>query len=508
MKTNLFFLTLFGVFLLWGCSQIDFDKNFVSPQFNQDKGKTNVNFNVGLTTAEAFVEILNKDTDGVLRKEVKEFTPIVQNGDTLLYLINYKDDKGWVIISGDKRTSGILGYDDKGSFELESLNPGQITWLDDLANQIYVLKKQANIEADTLAADFVLWNNIETLVANNEKRKSSAVPPVLPIIITDPEDLDELGHWDLLGITSQEISPTQVGPLIQTKWGQGLPWNTCVPNNVNTGKNCATGCVAVAGAQMLYYLHYLWNVPATMYSSGYCSGYVVSSNSYDYSFSFSNRTETAWDEMAKQINWGLDYQGKPIMILNNGTQLVSFLMGYIGWQVGMTYGEQSGAPLENLVGFFSSEGINSSCADFNSSTIVPSINNNLPVIVSAAATQNNHTFLGLFHLYYTYDDGHAWIIDGYQNKQIKYTYSYEWHPNVDPNPLLITPIYYKTEENIIATPNYFSMNWGWDSYSDSGWYAMGNNAVWTVVDYDKNNNPINVNYQYQKKMIVNFSKNC
>jgi len=501
MKTKLLYLLILAFSLVYGCSQINFDGDF-SAEKQSKKEKSNVNFNVGLTTAEAFVDILNKDENGELRKEVKAITPIIHGGDTLLYLVNYKDDKGWIVISGDKRTSGILAYADNGLFETESLNQGQMTWLDDLANQIYILREQSDLKSDTLTSDFNLWNKIETYVTNtnNYQDLRSIGVPINP----PPLNLDTTqGYWLLIGVSSQELSPTQVGPLVQTKWGQSFPWNTCVPYNANTGGNCATGCVAVAGAQMLYYLHHLWNVPATMYSTGYCNGWVMSSSSYDYSFSFGNRTATMWNDMATEMPFSFDYNSFTLVPISNAaTDKVAILMGYIGWQVGMSYGEQSSAPFENLVGLYYNEGINSSCIDFNSSAIVPNLNNNLPVIISASATQNNHTFLGLFHLYYTYDDGHAWIIDGYQNKNIKYTYEYQWYPNVVTNPPSVFPCYTKTEEEIVTTPNYFSMNWGWDGTDDYGWYSMGNSAVWTV--YDEDGNPLN--FQYKKKMITNFSK--
>ena len=500
MKTKLFYLTIISAFLIIGCNQVDFNADFTGVQPNQQKA--DVNFNVGMATAKAFVDILNKDTAGVLRKEVQTITPIVYLGDTLLYLVNYKDNKGWLAISGDKRTPGMLAYADEGVFETESLNPGQMTWLDDVANQIYVLKHRSGVDAaDTLTSDFRLWNKIETLVENAGNIKKIN-PNVTLTPVPNPAD----GHWDLIGIISQELPVTQVGPLVQTKWGQGFPWNTCVPYNINTGENCATGCVAVAGAQMLYYLHYLWNVPATMYSSGSCSGYVASSNGYSYTFSFGTRTSTAWDDMAKQISSYYDATlNKTVVISNASTDKVAVLMGYVGSKVSMSYGEQSGANTEDLATLFSNEGINSSYVDFNSSSLVPSLNNKLPLIIRADATQNNHTFLGMFHLWYSYDDGHAWIIDGYENKNIKYTYYYEWSPNVTPTQPVITPNYKKTEEETVSSPNYFLMNWGADGGFDSGRYTMGNDAVWTITSYE-NNKPITLNFQYRKKMLYNFSK--
>jgi hypothetical protein len=492
MKTKLFYLTTVILSFFLSCTQLDFDEDFaVQPN---PKVEPNPKFNVGLASVNALVEILNKDESGALRKEVKEIKPIVHNLDTLLYLVNYTDNNGWIVISGDKRTSSILAYADEGLLKLDLLNPGQAIWLDDLAQQIYVLKNHTNVEPDTLSPDYVLWDRIEAYLNH------TANPQYLPPIPLDPP-----GHWVLMGITSQTITPTQVGPLVQTKWGQGFPWNTCVPTYYDTMDRCPTGCVAVAGAQMLYYLHYHFGVPATMYSSGSCTGFVYDSDNHSYHFSFAGRNTATWDLMATQIIAYYDVNGNAYIISNANTERVAILMGHIGSQVGMEYGEQSGADTQNLVSLFSNEGINCNYTGYNSSAIVSSLNNNVPVIVSAYANRNNHTFLGLFDMYYTYHNGHAWIIDGYENKRIQYTYHYEWVYEPQNPPVPVPYIDPKTEEYISTTPEFFIMNWGWDGGHDSGRYAMASDSIWSVSGIDSNGNLVTRNYQYLKEMIYNFT---
>jgi hypothetical protein len=469
MKPKLFYCVTLILLFAFGCSEMDFDGDYSVNQ-NQ-KIESNPKFNVSLSSVQAFVEILNKDVDGILRKEVETIQPIDYLGDTLLYLVNYKEDKGWVVISGDKRTTAILAYSDKGSLNLNTLKnqPGPLVWADDMAESIYALKKRSVSDADTTSADYNLWSKIEAYT-NDLPVKSMYAPP-------GPPTLNPEGHWELVGITSEEISPTQVGPLLQTKWGQNFPWNACVPLKYNSAYDrCPTGCVAVAGAQMLYYLHYLWGIPASMYSSGYCNGWAYDANNFSYSFGFSNANTTTWDEMP------------------TNSEKVAVLMGYIGSSIGMQYTpDQSSASTSDLVGLFSVLGINCNYTDFNSSSVVASLNNNLPVIVRANATQNDHTFLGLFHLYYTYDRGHAWVIDGYENIRSEYTYTYEWVYDEPPPVNVLIPVPpRKTETSIVSTPSYFIMNWGWEGFSDSGRYLF--NESWN-------------DFQYQKKMIINYTHN-
>ena len=61
--------------------------------------------------------------------------------------------------------------------------------------------------------------------------------------------------------------------LIKTNWGQKDPWNSSVPFVDGSTAKCVAGCVAISGAQMMYFLHNKLGVPAQMYSAG---GYVGS----------------------------------------------------------------------------------------------------------------------------------------------------------------------------------------------------------------------------------------
>ncbi|OJU51256.1 MAG: hypothetical protein BGN96_08085 [Bacteroidales bacterium 45-6] len=279
------------------------------------------------------------------------------------------------------------------------------------------------------------------------------------------------------------------GPLLQTKWGQGEPWNTCVPYAYDNTQRCPTGCVAVAGSQMLYYLHYKLGMPETSWETGSCtgsSGEVI----HNYHFSFGRRTSATWDTMATRF-----YQS------STATDLAAILMGYVGSKIGMDYTkDRSGADTKYLVGFFLGEGIQSNFTDYNSTDILGSLSNDMPVILSAKSTVHHVKFLGMT-LYTWYEDGHAWVADGYERQQTKYTYYYEWLPADGANsPLKARPVdlmeqTYKTEESI-STTNLLIMNWGWDGSADNGRYTL--TGDWNATS--------TYNFVYNRKMIINFAK--
>jgi hypothetical protein len=182
----------------------------------------------------------------------------------------------------------------------------------------------------------------------------------------------------------------------------------------------------------------------------------------------------------------------------------------------MTYkSDKSSADTEDLVGLFSNLGINSSYTGYNSNSVISSLNNDMPVILRADRTKHDVMFVGI-DLGSWYKDGHAWVADGYEKRQTKYTYYYRWVENsgngngnfddiAAPAPtqyastgndlnldISITPI--KVKESI-STTYYLIMNWGYDGLYDNGRYSVS--GAWTTWPER--------NYQWKREMIINFA---
>ena len=112
------------------------------------------------------------------------------------YVFNLGETDGFVIVSGDDRTTAILGYADSGSINEDDMPDGLRYLLEGYEEQI------ANIPDEVEAP------------LNKSNRAS-------------------------------------IGPLIQTRWNQGNPYNYLCP--LITGKHAVTGCVATSMAQVMYY---------------------------------------------------------------------------------------------------------------------------------------------------------------------------------------------------------------------------------------------------------------
>jgi len=199
------------------------------------------------------------------------------------YIFNSNGNQGYVIVSGDDRTTPVLGFTDSGSFDPNHVPANMKVWLENYAYQINAL--------------------------------------------------------DLLGISGTEFStprPTRnsISPLITSHWDQGDPyWNQCpefmdIDENGDTvGELAYTGCVATSMAQIMnYYKH-------PMYCSQIIPSYIVTYYWQEEYGAFETDPLDPiyfdWDNMRD------NYTGAETEAEKNA---VSWLMLYAGCAAHMQYG--------------------------------------------------------------------------------------------------------------------------------------------------------------------------
>lgn len=236
--------------------------------------------------------------------------------------------------------------------------------------------------------------------------------------------------------------------IVSTLWHQNHPWNLCCPTISTTSTDRAkSGCTAVAGAQMLYHYYTSRSLAPPFYTFGQCNGTLGE----EISFSFSNPSETAWENMAKTQ---IDIEGDFYQ--------TSILIAYVAEQIGTTFGENSSsASLQNLETFLDGRGFNSAIYNFNISSAISHVKANKPVILSA--------------------DGHCWLADGYYRATQRYDYIYKWTSRTDDR-------YEYGQEmirSVYVNADYLQMNWGWGSvdnafYSSENSWEYNGNGPYTV----------------------------
>ena len=279
-----------------------------------------------------------------------------------LYLFNVSDG-GFVIVSNDDRTRPILGFSDISSIDPNNMPDNMRAWLQVYADEIAWLQKQGS--------------TVNTSFLKAPKKVTTA--------------------------------KSDIEPLVTARWNQDAPYNNLCPK-YNGSSRSATGCVATAMAQVMYF--HKWPVNATTTIPGYTT------DSYGLTLDPLDPVVFDWDNM--QDTYTSSTTGAP-------ATAVATLMQYCGWSVLMDYGPSSGSNTDLVAAALKAY------YDYNPTTqfvsrsfytydkwmelIYHELANNRPVVYGGMSTGGGHEF----------------VCDGY-----KYT----------------------------SGTDFFHINWGWGGQSD------------------------------------------
>lgn len=401
----------------------------------------------------SFVDLTERINKG---KETRSFaskvTPITYERDTVLYLIQ-NNGGGWALYSGDKRTPAILAYSNNGVFDNTILdsNPNLRYLIDGAARYIFDNQKEETGEINSF------WRY------NKEK-------------VRELDNQPEPG-WRLIFRGDSLVIYDNIPHIIETKWGQEEPWNSCFPYlTMGSSVRSAVGCANVAWGQILYWAHSKYGVPSYMYTEAYCNDYINAPQSYSYHFEDSS--STAWNQMklTPGTTGNADYVSNLMAkVASLDNTAYTFWYDYSGLnRMAMTpYDSGTFNEISNYFGLSYS-----SYSAYSKSLVVGNLRNGMPTIV--VAHDNN----GGQHV------NHCWIIDGYSNSKEFIKYYYIWDPfltyTIPPyeeeeeeeeepegGPIshgrysFVFPEGYQTLTNEwVETQEYFVMNWGWSGQGD------------------------------------------
>ena len=282
------------------------------------------------------------------------------------YVFNAEGNGGYVIVSGDDRTTEILGYSKTGNLDMNQLPENLKWWLDGYNRQIKALGNSV-----------MLAQKSKTRVADS---------------------------WEA------------IAPLIKTKWNQHEPFNLMCPDKngkvfgddgFDVNYICVTGCVAAAMAQIMYYYNYPQNCPAideyTTYSKSWAMNELPA-------------TTFKWTQMKKT------YKGDET---DESAEAVAELFRYCGQAVEMDYnlgGSSAGVSpyvMAKVFGYSKNAKLLSrsmySSSDWED-MVYKDLSENHPVLYGGASMSGGHQFIvdgydgnGLFHMNW----GWGGMSDGY-----------------------------------------------------------------------------------------------
>ncbi len=249
-----------------------------------------------------------------------------------LYVFNFRDNAGFTIISADKRDSGAVYIASiKGKLDITKIQGTPYEYI------MSMIKKYQEVKIHTYK------NNIQPNITKS---------------------LDD-GYT---GVTTFNVIES-IGPLLQTKWGQGPPFNTYLNNTIYAGYSMC--CYSVALAQIAAYYNY---------PSAY--------NGTVFNWNYLNTTPT---------------ESEANLYPTKGLEVSKFIYT-LGIPAGVYYDSASEAGIVNdnnyVLGIQSLGFSCNSLQPYTYSLTNSSLNNRCPVLIRGKETGARY--------------GHAWVIDGYQ----------------------------------------------------------------------------------------------
>lgn len=441
MKTFRFLIGLVAVAVAVGCQQEDFSvekKQTEQTTLLALQAKIDLSQKVTEQTVENVANFFSKKkfASRSADREIKDICAINDSiGNPFCYVVNYGNSSGFIIVSATKDYNPILAYSETGSFDVDKINTsGTSVWLNEQSHYLSL----ASELPDSIKSKFrAMWTQYETQdLAPGVSRSESDVYNLISRSINEwtnqgytvyrlseykltdefnnlPSDVKETllylpsgyanpnygGSENVSFVLKKDVGIyNYVGPLLSTTWGQELGYNSYIPGNK------ATGCVAVAMAQIMKYHQY----PTTDFA-------------WNFMMEDSPTTETA--------------------------QLMADIYVKVGEDSGSNINKAKNA-------FVNSYHYSASVIDHNASSVRNELDNGRPVYMRGF---NDTDLFGIL-----LDEGHAWVCDGYSNSDVMYEYKLmtleqcpsDYEPTIFLNP-------YTTVIHESYSPTYYHMNWGW-----------------------------------------------
>lgn len=233
----------------------------------------------------------------------KRLTPAATEA-TKIYAFNIEGG-GFVIASADQRTLPVLGYSTKGSIDWEQMPANMRSWLKQYDEAIATLGHRTDFRDGEQTV--TSYGQATTTAPQSSRTERMAVEPLIKT------------HWD------------QAEPY----WNQVPTYQGPEPNLRN--KQCFTGCVATAMAQIMNY----WQWPVTVPYGLPDYNINIQYNNHEYTWHLSALPPTSfdWDNMADNYAY-YDHEMHYIRLETTEAQdkAVATLMHYCGQSIEMMYG--------------------------------------------------------------------------------------------------------------------------------------------------------------------------
>lgn len=430
MKQTLFLL----VGLVWGITSCttndeDFWDQRAPREFKTSRFRS---YNEALNIAKSAAKMVGDNTDKS-RGVTTERTVDTKNGvkvvatpgsrsaspDTLMYVFNFADNEGFAVVSAVPEAEPLLAVTESGYYDPneEQDNPGFTMYMD-------------------RAKEYVA----NSLSIGNPGNPSG------PIWRNDTTEL-----WET-HIYSDSVT-TQVGPLVNLKWGQRNFYGSLCPNGV-------AGCGAVAEGMIMAY----FRAPSSIF--------------FDYPENpLPGRRTINWNLVNNHIglNECYDYN-------HQGDSLIAKILRQIGYENNANYKENATGMQPQIVlrNLHSIHGFQCTpLLDYRSYNYKTQLQSGKIGLVASYTYLNNNIV------------GHGFLLDGYRDISYKASIYMLYQVGGGVPNSGNTFSRFIREENRLS--EYWHLNWGWDGECN-GFYFSG--VFDTSQCQDPDNQPSNLNYNF------------
>jgi len=374
--------------------------------------------------------------------------PILSGEDTVLYLINYPE--GWELLSADTRAPRVFAKAEKGNITVKELTevPAANALLEGFIQKILYIRQNPDFETGEDYQEG--WDGIV-------------------------EETRGIGTWTLVGTTITEYYES-TPHLLRTEWGQSSPWNIRAPFTSSAlTDRCVTGCVPVAAAQILFYLHDKYNYPEQTYGDCSHQAYIPTGSSYlilqptDVSFNSATYSSSTWDSMPLKYTDTGSFAAVSTLMVEMGIYIEALYY----WSSTWAYSSMVESAFENhfLIPCVGTPNV-------NLDTVIDQIfDEEMPVYLGLSEYENNHWIMG-----------HGVVADAAQKLYRKEVREYVLSFYNELTGAFEENHRFSTQIDVIA--KYIGINWGWNGsnmYSGGQPIYYNTEAVaWTTGFYTWN----------------------
>lgn len=377
-------------------------------------------------------------------KAIEEVIPVKnEKGDVLMYVVNYAENAGYVILSGKNEYQPILAYSETGKFDVSS-NDGTQFWLKEQMEQI---------ENISLFPDTIKWTNQKSWNRFFEQEVAIQVINKAQTKASNPQLENDVANYVAESLMQWSQEGYKIYPYSDfcNIFSSDELW--FIENIINDNAN-DNFCGGINGTVFLRTKTVTYSRKVEpLLRSQWCQIFGYEVNGYP-----AGCVAVAMGQIMRYHEYPVLYNWQA-MTYNSPTVMTVNLLTDIGQKVGMKYDKEgSSATISAACNAFKQYGYSQSeIIEHSVDKVISELLNNHPVMMKGMNAGSS--------------DGHAWVCDGFKETDsyeigelmVLDRFSYERIPEYN-------MIYNEKLNSTINLHRYYHMNWGWGGSQDGYFY--------------------------------------